>query len=191
MSDLHFKTITELAAMLAAGETSSVDITRAVIDRTAAVDDKVKAFLSYDIEDALAQAKASDARRAAGQARGPLDGMPVGIKDTLAVKNQPLRCASKMLKDYVSPFDATCIAKLREAGAVIYGRLNMDEFAMGRPRRIQPIKPRLIRGTLKPSPVVLPAAVLLPWQQARRLRRLAPILAAPFDSQQRFVVWLA
>ena len=131
MSDLHFKTITELAAMLAAGETSSVDITRAVIDRTAAVDDKVKAFLSYDIEDALAQAKASDARRAAGQARGPLDGIPVGIKDTLAVKNQPLRCASKMLKDYVSPFDATCIAKLREAGAVIYGRLNMDEFAMG------------------------------------------------------------
>lgn len=131
MSDLHFKTIAELASMLAAGETTSVAITQAVIDRTAAVEDKVKAFLSTDAEDALVQAKASDERRAAGKALGPLDGIPIGIKDTLAVKDQPLRCASKMLETYVSPFDATCISKLREAGAVIYGRLNMDEFAMG------------------------------------------------------------
>lgn len=128
---LHFKTISELAAMLAAGETTSVAITQAVIDRTAAVDGQVKAFLSTDADDALAQAKASDERRAAGNARGPLDGIPIGIKDTLAVKDQPLRCASKMLENYVSPFDATCITKLREAGAVIWGRLNMDEFAMG------------------------------------------------------------
>jgi aspartyl-tRNA(Asn)/glutamyl-tRNA(Gln) amidotransferase subunit A len=131
VSDLHFKTITELAAMLAAGETTSVAITQAVIDRTAAVDDKVNAFLSSDAADALAQARASDQRRAAGKALGPLDGIPIGIKDTLAVKDQPLRCASKMLENYVSPFDATCITKLREAGAVIWGRLNMDEFAMG------------------------------------------------------------
>ena len=131
MSDLHFKTITELAAMLAAGETTSVAITQAVIDRTAAVDAQVKAFLSSDPEDALSQAKASDERRAAGKSLGPLDGIPIGIKDTLAVKDQPLRCASKMLENYVSPFDATCITKLREAGAVIWGRLNMDEFAMG------------------------------------------------------------
>jgi len=131
MSEIYFKTITELSAALASGKVTSVEITQAVIDRTAAVDGQVKAFLSYDAEDALAQAKASDERRAAGQALGPLDGIPVGIKDTLAVKDQPLRCASKMLENYVSPFDATCIAKLREAGAVIWGRLNMDEFAMG------------------------------------------------------------
>lgn len=131
MSDLHFKTITELAAMLAAGETTSVTITQAVIDRTAAVDAQVKAFLFSDPQDALSQAKASDERRAAGKSLGPLDGIPIGIKDTLAVKDQPLRCASKMLENYVSPFDATCITKLREAGAVIWGRLNMDEFAMG------------------------------------------------------------
>ena len=131
MSDLHFKTITELAAMLEAGDTTSVAITQAVIDRTAAVDDRVKAFLASDADDALAQAEASDARRAAGKSLGPLDGIPIGIKDTLAVKDQPLRCASKMLENYVSPFDATCITKLREAGAVIWGRLNMDEFAMG------------------------------------------------------------
>ncbi|MBL6920239.1 MAG: Asp-tRNA(Asn)/Glu-tRNA(Gln) amidotransferase subunit GatA [Puniceicoccaceae bacterium] len=131
MSDLHFKTITELAAMLAAGETTSVAITQAVIDRTIAVDARVKAFLSYDPEDALSQAKASDERRVAGKSLGPLDGIPIGIKDTLAVKDQPLRCASKMLENYISPFDATCITKLREAGSVIWGRLNMDEFAMG------------------------------------------------------------
>ncbi len=131
MPDIHFRTIAELAAALDAGELSSVQITQAVIDRTAAVDGQVKAFLSYDAEDALAQARASDERRAAGRTLGPLDGIPVGIKDVLAVKDQPVGCASKMLEGYVSPFDATCIAKLRGAGAVIWGRLNMDEFAMG------------------------------------------------------------
>ena len=131
MSELHFKTITELAAMLSSGATTSTAITQAVIDRTAAVDDRIKAFLHTDAEDALLQAKASDERRAAGKAIGLLDGIPIGIKDILAVKDQPLRCASKMLDNYVSPFDATCIAKLRVAGAVIWGRLNMDEFAMG------------------------------------------------------------
>ena len=131
MSNLHFKTIAELAAALEAGETTSVMITQAVIDRTAAVDEKVQAFLHSDAEDALSQARAADDRRTAGKVRGPLDGIPIGIKDTLAVAGQPLRCASKMLENYVSPFDATCIAKLKEAGAIIYGRLNMDEFAMG------------------------------------------------------------
>lgn len=131
MSALYFKPISELAAMLAAGETTAVEITQAVIDRTAAVDDRVNAFLSSDPDDALAQASASDARRSAGKVIGPLDGIPIGIKDTLAVKGQPLSCASKMLQHYVSPFDASCIVKLRDAGAVIWGRLNMDEFAMG------------------------------------------------------------
>ncbi|NBB79705.1 MAG: Asp-tRNA(Asn)/Glu-tRNA(Gln) amidotransferase subunit GatA [Verrucomicrobia bacterium] len=131
MSEIHYKTITELAAALEAGETSSVALTQAVIDRKEAMDGRVKAFLSSAPADALAQAQSSDARRAAGQSLGPLDGIPIGIKDTLAVQDQPLGCASKMLDGYVSPFDATCIAKLRAAGAVIWGRLNMDEFAMG------------------------------------------------------------
>ena len=131
MQDLHFKTISELADMLAKGETSSVAITQAVIERTTAVDEQVKAFLHTDASDALAQAQASDQRREDGKAIGPLDGIPIGIKDILAVKNQPLHCASKMLENYISPFDATCISKLRSSGAVIWGRLNMDEFAMG------------------------------------------------------------
>jgi aspartyl-tRNA(Asn)/glutamyl-tRNA(Gln) amidotransferase subunit A len=131
MSALHFKTIAELAAALKAGKTTSVEITQSVLQRIDAVDTRVGAFLGYDADDALRQAEASDARRAQGKALGPLEGIPIAIKDTLAVKDQPLRCASKMLESYVSPFDATCVRQLRDAGAVIFGRLNMDEFAMG------------------------------------------------------------
>ena len=131
MTQRFYQTITELSAALEAGELTSVELMEAIIARTEAVEGNVKAFLHRDAADALAQAKASDARRSAGKALGPLDGIPVGIKDVLAVKDQPLRCASKMLEHYVSPFDATCIAKLREAGAILWGRLNMDEFAMG------------------------------------------------------------
>ncbi len=131
MPEIFYKTIAELSAALDAGELTSVQLMQSVIDRTAAVDGRVKAFLSYDVEDALAQARAADARRAAGESLGSLDGIPVGIKDVLAVKDQPVGCASKMLEGYVSPYDATAIVKLRQSGAIIWGRLNMDEFAMG------------------------------------------------------------
>ena len=128
---LHYQTVAELSAALAAGSLTSVALTEAVIARTRAVEDRVQAFNSFDAEDALAQARASDARRAAGQARGPLDGIPVGMKDVIAVKDQPLTASSKMLADFVSPYDATVTTKLRDAGVVLWGRLNMDEFAMG------------------------------------------------------------
>lgn len=131
MTDLYYSSITDLQSGLKAGTFTSVDIMQSIIDRTDAVEDKVKAFIERDIEDALRQAKASDQRRAKGESKGSLDGIPVGIKDILAVKEQPLRCASKMLDSYRSPYDAACVENLRAAGAVIWGRLNMDEFAMG------------------------------------------------------------
>lgn len=131
MPALHFSTITELSDALAAGTTTSVELTQAIIDRTRAVEDQVKAFNSFDADDALAQARASDARRAAGQALGSLDGIPIGMKDVLAVKDQPLTASSKMLANFVSPYDAHVTEQLRRAGAVIWGRLNLDEFAMG------------------------------------------------------------
>ena len=99
--------------------------------RIAAVEPRVKAFNSHDAADALEQARASDARRAAGQARGPLEGIPVGLKDVIAVEGQPLTCSSKMLANFVSPYDSTVTTRLKAAGAVLLGRLNMDEFAMG------------------------------------------------------------
>jgi len=130
-AELHFQSIAELAARLGAKQLSSVELTRAMIARTKAVDARVKAFNSYDEADALAQAAASDARRAAGQARGPLDGIPVGLKDVIAVAGQPLTASSKMLANFVSPYDATVTQRLKHAGAVTWGRLNLDEFAMG------------------------------------------------------------
>src|SRR5690606_22226323 len=114
-----------LSARLSSGEFSSTELVRALLDRVDAVTGRVRAFLHLHREDALAQAAASDARRAAGEARGPLDGLPVGVKDVIAVKGQPLTAASRILANFVSPYDATVTSKLREAGAIIFGRLNM------------------------------------------------------------------
>ncbi|KXU36379.1 aspartyl/glutamyl-tRNA amidotransferase subunit A [Cephaloticoccus primus] len=121
----------ELGARLACGELSAVELTRAVIERTRAVEPQVRAFNSRDEEDALAQAARSDARRAAGQVLGPLDGIPIGLKDVIAVRDQPLTASSRMLANFVSPYDATVAERLKNAGAVLWGRLNLDEFAMG------------------------------------------------------------
>lgn len=129
--DVYFQTIAETAAQLESRALSAVELTRAIVRRTRAVEPRVRAFNSLDEADALAQAAASDARRAAGQARGPLDGIPVGLKDVIAVRNQPLTASSRMLANFVSPYDATVTERLRAAGAVLYGRLNCDEFAMG------------------------------------------------------------
>jgi aspartyl-tRNA(Asn)/glutamyl-tRNA(Gln) amidotransferase subunit A len=131
MAELFHQTISELGASLAAKRLSSVELTRAVIARTKAVEDRVRAFNSFDEADALAQAAAADARRAAGQARGLLDGIPIGLKDVIAVEGQPLTASSKMLANFVSPYDATVTTRLKNAGAVLWGRLNCDEFAMG------------------------------------------------------------
>ena len=127
---LHSLTISQLAAKLASGETTSVQATQACLDRIAAVDGQIQAFMSHDAADALAQATAADQRLAAGE-RGPLLGVPIAIKDVLNVKGHPLNCSSKILGNFVSPYDATVIEKLKAAGAVIFGRVNMDEFAMG------------------------------------------------------------
>ena len=123
-------TIHQLKNELEAGAVSSREVTQACLDRIEAVDDRLNAFISCDGPDALAQADAADAARREG-ARQPLLGVPIAIKDVLAAKGQPLNCASRILGDFVSPYDATVISRLREAGAVVFGRVNMDEFAMG------------------------------------------------------------
>ena len=129
--ELIFRPATDLAAQLDAGKVTSADLMQAFLARTKSVDGRVKAFNSHDEAGALAAAKAADQRRAAGKARGPLDGIPVGFKDVIAVEGQPLTCSSRMLADFVSPYDATVTLKLKAAGAIPFGRLNMDEFAMG------------------------------------------------------------
>ena len=134
MSELYKMGIKAAAKGLAEGVFSSVELTQAVIDRVHEKDGEIGAYLTFDEEGALAAAKEADEVRAKGGADGifsPLLGVPVAIKDLINVKGQPCTCASKILKGYVSPYDATVIKNLKAAGAVCAGRVNMDEFAMG------------------------------------------------------------
>jgi aspartyl-tRNA(Asn)/glutamyl-tRNA(Gln) amidotransferase subunit A len=131
--ELHYSTVADLSRRLDRGELSSLELMQAVIARTKAVDGRVRAFNSFDEADALAQARASDARRARAPkgTSGPLEGIPIGFKDVISVAGQPLTASSKMLANFISPYDATVTRKLKSAGALCWGRLNLDEFAMG------------------------------------------------------------
>ncbi|MFN7139736.1 MAG: amidase, partial [Limisphaerales bacterium] len=130
---LNQLTISELTKKLGNREVSAREATQSCLDQINRIDGELHAFISHDAQDALAQAEAADKLLAAGttHAQKPLLGVPIAIKDVLAVKDQPLNCCSKILGNFRSVYDATVIEKLKEAGAIVFGRLNMDEFAMG------------------------------------------------------------
>ena len=131
MSELIRKDASQLADLLRTREVSAVEVAQAHLDRIADVDDAVHAFLHIDTEGALNTARSVDSERAAGEQLGTLAGVPLGLKDILATKGLPTTAGSRMLENWVPPYDATVVTRLREAGIVILGKTNMDEFAMG------------------------------------------------------------
>jgi len=130
MSMYHTKTITELSAMLQAGEVSSVELTRFFLDRIKNNDDKLNSFITVCEDDAMAQAKESDEKLKAGNAPA-LTGVPIAHKDIFCTNGVKTSCGSKMLDNFISPYDATVVTNMRNAGVVMLGKTNMDEFAMG------------------------------------------------------------
>ncbi len=130
-SDLTRATADELARTLAAGDVSSVELTQLHLDRIAAVDGELNAFLHVDAEGALAAAADVDARRAGGESLAHLAGVPIAVKDIVATRGVPTTCGSKILEGWIPPYDATVAARIKAAGLPMLGKTNMDEFAMG------------------------------------------------------------
>jgi aspartyl-tRNA(Asn)/glutamyl-tRNA(Gln) amidotransferase subunit A len=124
-------TVAELRRALDSGATRSRELVERALARAEALEPALHAFVSLRRDAALADAAEADARIRAGAPSSPLDGVPIALKDNLAMAGEPCGCASRILEGYVSPFDATAVARLRAAGAVVVGRTNMDEFAMG------------------------------------------------------------
>jgi aspartyl-tRNA(Asn)/glutamyl-tRNA(Gln) amidotransferase subunit A len=131
MSELIMSSAAHLAAQIAAGETTSVAVTQAHLDRIEAVDPEVHAFLHVDAERALARAAVIDHRIAGGEEIGPLAGVPLALKDIFTYRGAPTTCGSKILEGWLPPYDATVTQRLLDAGIVILGKTNLDEFAMG------------------------------------------------------------
>ncbi|PLY00876.1 MAG: Asp-tRNA(Asn)/Glu-tRNA(Gln) amidotransferase GatCAB subunit A [Desulfuromonas sp.] len=128
--ELNSLTILQLGEKLRGGELTSVALTQACLERIAVTNDKVNSFITVCADEALAAAAEADALLAAGDG-GPLTGIPIALKDIFNTRDLLTTCGSKILANYIPPYDATVVAKLRAQGAVIVGKLNMDEFAMG------------------------------------------------------------
>lgn len=127
---MHRETAAGLLSKLNAGTVSSEEVARAYLDRSERLG-RLNAFVHLDAEAVLAQARSVDQKRRSGAPLGPLAGVPVAIKDVLCVDGEPTTCGSRMLKSYRPPYDATAVAQLKAADAVLFGKTNMDEFAMG------------------------------------------------------------
>lgn len=131
MNELLRATAAELAGLIAAGQVSAREVTQVHLDQIEAVDSRINAFLHVAADRALASADAVDADRAAGAELGPLAGVPLAMKDIFCTKGIPTTCGSRILEGWVPPYDATITSRLAQAGVVVLGKTNMDEFAMG------------------------------------------------------------
>ena len=133
MSDLHWMTAAETAQAIAARKLSPVELMTALLERIGRLDPKLNVFIRLDSEAAMNAARAAEAEIVAGRSRGPLHGVPVGIKDIIDVAGLPTTCHSKILIDNIATADAVCVSRLRGAGAIVLGKLSTHEFAIGGP----------------------------------------------------------
>ena len=131
MTGFPWQNAFEIRSQIAEGQTAAIDVARAYLDRIETLNPQLRCFLVVDHEGALAAASQVDRAREAGEPLGPLAGVPVALKDNLCTRGVPTTCASKILEGYVPPYDAHVVEALRQAGAVIVGKTNLDEFAMG------------------------------------------------------------
>lgn len=131
MMELNRCSATKLAALLERGEVSSKDIACSLIQRIADVEPQVRAFITFNKESLLAQAEESDCRRREGRTLSPWDGIPIALKDNISTRGLKTTCGSKMLANYTPPYDATVVERIKQAGLLVMGKTNMDEFAMG------------------------------------------------------------
>lgn len=129
--EITSQSIGELHELLAAKKISAVELTQTMLHRIKHIDPEVKAFLQVTEDLALSQATQVDEKIARGEAIGVLEGIPMALKDNLSTEGIRTTCSSKMLENFIPPYNATVVEKLRDAGAVMLGKLNMDEFAMG------------------------------------------------------------
>ena len=169
-AELHWMTAHELADLLGSGQTSATEIAEALIDRTEEVEPKVEAFLTRTDERLRADAKASDERRRNGETRSRFDGVPVGYKDVFVTRGIQSTSGSRILEGFVSPYDATVVARGSEAGLPLHGKLNMDEFAMGSSGENSGFKPtrnpwdvERVPGGSSSGPAAAVAAGVVPW----------------------------
>jgi aspartyl-tRNA(Asn)/glutamyl-tRNA(Gln) amidotransferase subunit A len=133
VSDLHWMTAAEAAQAIAARKLSPVELMAALLQRIGRLDPKLNVFIRLDADSAMDAARAAEAEIASGRSRGPLHGVPVGIKDIIDVAGLPTTCHSKILIDNIAAADAVCVSRLRGAGAIVLGKLSTHEFAIGGP----------------------------------------------------------
>jgi aspartyl-tRNA(Asn)/glutamyl-tRNA(Gln) amidotransferase subunit A len=180
-ADLAFLSVTSVRRLLDAREISAVELTEAHLARIEALDSELGCYLHLMGDTARVQAAAADARIGTDEA-SPLTGIPIALKDVLCTNDAPTTAGSRILAGYRSPYDATVVSRLRDAGAVFLGKANTDEFAMGSSNENSAYGPSATRGTSTASPAA--AAVVRPplspptWRPCRS----APTLVARSDN---------